>query len=239
MCCIKWRKTYRKTVSLSEDALEYLAQTSWNKGIWALVTITAGTAAPGVGYAALWSVPIHGGLTNSDWKIVPFHQDYSDGGLRLEIKVTDGLAQFRLVNKLSGVTLTWVNFTLIVMSQDDPIIQEMTGTGNSTVSLYYLPASDGADFDPAEIESRLDALEAQDETLAALIASEIARLEAIIESERQARLAMLSMISAMQGDIANIMAGSVGYWEPVTNGDVVTPEIIFSDGDVVMAFVPL
>lgn len=34
-----------------------------------------------------------------------------------------------------------------------------------------------------------------------------------------------------------IEAATVGYWEPVTNGDSTTPEIVFSDGDIVMTWV--
>lgn len=42
--------------------------------------------------------------------------------------------------------------------------------------------------------------------------------------------AVIAMITAGDPDAA--------HWEPVTNGDATTPELVFSDGDVVMTWVP-
>ena len=229
MCCLKWRKTYRKALNLSPGEIDYLAQASWIKGQWIVVTILAGDNTLASGAASLWSVPIHGGLVSDDWRIVPPHQDYSDNQLRLEIKVTNDLYQLRLVNKYETKVLTWANVTLLVLSQDDPTIQELQGTGSSTVSLYYLPAEAGGSFDPAELESRLDALEDEVESLQNQISAAIADFNAALDAERHARLAMLAQL---QSQIALVAAS---YWEPVTNGDPVNPEILFADGDVVMA----
>ena len=42
----------------------------------------------------------------------------------------------------------------------------------------------------------------------------------------------------MLGKLNRLWDGTAGYYEPVTNGDAASPEIIFDDGDVVMAWVP-
>lgn len=39
-------------------------------------------------------------------------------------------------------------------------------------------------------------------------------------------------------EITSEMVEAVGYWSPLTNGDPVTPELIFADGDVIMVWTP-
>lgn len=45
--------------------------------------------------------------------------------------------------------------------------------------------------------------------------------------------------SSSIGEITAAMIETVGYWSPLTNGDPVSPELLFdSDGDVIMAWTP-
>lgn len=44
-------------------------------------------------------------------------------------------------------------------------------------------------------------------------------------------------ISTISGDVTNIFTGDAGLFEPLTNGDAASPELIFADGDVIMVAV--
>lgn len=38
-----------------------------------------------------------------------------------------------------------------------------------------------------------------------------------------------------QAEVDALLVNAGGYWEPLTNGDITTPELIFYNGDIVMA----
>lgn len=47
-----------------------------------------------------------------------------------------------------------------------------------------------------------------------------------------------SSMSSGSGTITAAQVQAVGYWSPLTNGDLVAPELIFANGDTIAVFTP-
>lgn len=198
MCCIKWRKTYRKVVSNSPNQLEYLAQVTYDKGIWVEISVEAGPNLENSGAAATWIVPIRVDLvTGGNWRIVAPHTETPAGRLQLEVNVNTDVARFRLVNLSSTVTLEWINVTLVVTGQDNPIIQELTGVGQSNTTEFYLPEGDSADPWVALIEAEAASRLANDNQLASRLQIEIDARTASVDAETQGRIAAVAAANSL------------------------------------------
>lgn len=198
MCCIKWRKTYNKTVSNSPGQLEYLGQVTYSKGIWVEVSVETGQDTSQLGGGATWTIPIRQDLdTNGSWKIVRPDSEAPIGRLQLEVKVANDVARFRLVNLSDTITLKWINVTFEVNGQDNPTIQELTGVGQSNTVDFYLPDDSSAEPWIALIKVEADARIAQDSQLAGQLQTEINTRQATVDAETQGRIAAMATANAL------------------------------------------
>lgn len=230
MTCLKWRRTYSKSVIWSPKETQFLAQITYTQGIWAALYVEAGNNNPGVGSGAIWLIPIRLDLdTGVAYKIVRPHYEAPVERLQLDINVQGGVAKLRLVNLDTNLVYTWIKFTLVVYGQDDPVIQELEGTGTSLTTDYYLSEDSTEEAWVGALEAERAAREAGDAALTSALSAEIVAREAAIDAEIQARLAQMAQILSRLGMNAP-------FWEIVTNGDLMSPEILFADGAVILVW---
>lgn len=227
MCCLKWHKTLLKEVNQAPGEGQYLAQVNYTRAIWLLVAVIAKGSATAESF---YSFPLRPELAAGDeWRKLRVHLESPSGILGLELQLKDTQARFRVFNQTETDTFTELGVSFEIFGDDEATVQELVGATVSPATDYYT-GSEGDSGDTAAVDTERAARIAADNALGATINT----LRADLNVEIQSRIDADNLLNAR----INAILANKGFWEPTTNGDIVTPEIVFADGDVVMAWNP-